>query len=66
MAGNRGWQIELTADSYLQARVGDGTQLLSINGNTALNDGKEHQVTLIYKIADTNGFRLLQDGEEIF
>ena len=65
MSTNLGYQIELTADSFLKASVGDGANQLSITGNTPLNDGYEHQVTLIFQANNGNGFRLLQDGEEI-
>ena len=65
MSSNLGYQIELTADSCVKASVGDGANQLSITGNTPLNDGYEHQVTLIFQANNGNGFRLLQDGEEI-
>jgi len=65
MTGNQGYEIELTADSFLKASVGDGANLLTITGNTPLNDGHEHQATLIFQANNANGFRLLQDGEEI-
>jgi hypothetical protein len=65
MINNQGYQLELTEDSHLKASVGDGMNQLTITGNTPLNDGHEHQVTLIFQANDANGFRLLQDGEEI-
>lgn len=65
MTGNRGYQIELTENSQIKASVGDGTTVLSLTGETPLNDGREHHVTLIFKAKEENGFRLLVDGAEI-
>jgi hypothetical protein len=65
MINNQGYQIELTEDSCLKGIVGDGANQLTITGNIPLNDACEHQVTLIFQTNNANGFRLLQDGEEI-
>jgi hypothetical protein len=65
MTNNQGYQIELTEESYIKASVGDGANLIAITGNTPLNDGSEHQATLIFQANNDNGFKLLQDGEEI-
>lgn len=65
MINNKGYQIELTEDSFIKASVGDGTNIIFLIGNTPLHDGQDHHITLLFKAHDEYGFKLFLDGEEV-
>lgn len=60
-AAGVGLSIEILANGKIRGRVADGTNLNTIDGNTAINDGADHIVSLVVDRANTL-VRLFIDG----